>query len=188
MRAWICAAVAAGALAAPAADAATLSVSERIEYTLGGTNRSIDLTYAAAPGEANEVVVLRSWDRHLAEWLDLGAPIYVAPGSELPAPAPDTSGCLPVRMTGTLLGDDAALGEATCLRTDPVPDPTCQFNPLCQSGVVSGFDVVHVRTGDRDDVVRALDGVPERIDCGSGLDRVLADPEDVLIGCEIRGA
>ena len=41
-----------------------------------------------------------------------------------------------------------------------------------------------IRAGGGGDVVNAANGQPERVDCGRGRDRVRADKEDTLTGCE----
>ena len=47
----------------------------------------------------------------------------------------------------------------------------------------SGSDSIHGRTGD--DVIQVADGARDLVWCGPGRDRVVADPLDVLRGCEV---
>ena len=47
-----------------------------------------------------------------------------------------------------------------------------------------GSDVV--RSGSGPDRIQARDGIPDLIICGGSRDRVSADPDDVLRGCEVR--
>jgi uncharacterized repeat protein (TIGR01451 family) len=56
---------------------------------------------------------------------------------------------------------------------------------------LAGDDVLYggagrdrIVAGDGDDVVFAADGQRDRVDCGAGSDRVVADRRDVLVGCE----
>jgi Ca2+-binding RTX toxin-like protein len=49
----------------------------------------------------------------------------------------------------------------------------------------SGRD--QVRAGAGDDVVHVRDGQVDTVHCGAGTDEVLADPQDVLVGCERVG-
>ncbi len=38
--------------------------------------------------------------------------------------------------------------------------------------------------GDGDDIVNARDGVADRVDCGAGVDTVVADASDSVVNCE----
>lgn len=49
----------------------------------------------------------------------------------------------------------------------------------------TGRDVLDGGPGD--DRISALDGVPDEVRCGPGVDQVVADPVDTLRGCERRG-
>jgi hypothetical protein len=48
----------------------------------------------------------------------------------------------------------------------------------------TGADAIKARGGR--DLIDALDGERDRVDCGKGRDRVRADAIDELVNCEIR--
>ena len=50
--------------------------------------------------------------------------------------------------------------------------------------VVGGGDLDDLGGGNGDDRIRAADGFAEQVRCGPGTDRVIADREDTLKGCE----
>ena len=50
--------------------------------------------------------------------------------------------------------------------------------------IAGGKGTNTIRAGGGGDVVNAANGKPERVDCGTGSDRVRADMDDTLTGCE----
>jgi Ca2+-binding RTX toxin-like protein len=77
-------------------------------------------------------------------------------------------------VTGS--GDDTLVGDGR---------PNALFGAGGADTITAGGGTDAVTSGSGDDRVFARDGVPDRIDCGSGTDSAQVDDVDTLEGCEI---
>jgi hypothetical protein len=138
------------------------------------------LTFSAAAGERNDVTAERRPDGRVLV-RDAGAPLE--PTADCPAFGSDGVLCPPagdLRMTlGD--GDDRASASGWRIAGGPGDDLLVggAANDVLDGG--PGRDVLAGGAGD--DVLLARDGAVDRVRCGAGLDRVVADRRDRRSRC-----
>jgi hypothetical protein len=183
------------AMAASAAQAATLEVRFRWEATPGSYGEPVrheDLVYDGEGYEANDVTVATEPSKQAVVFTDPGTRIRVVNST-----GPDVYAAYPVLGPSWQCASGARAGAAVCASTPGaecgfggcgIPGPYSFFGDLKVAGNSGDDKITILRTKfpgwvwgvGGNDVIDVANSSPDRVYCGTGIDAVTADGFDVV--------